>query len=117
MRFTEVGFKQIQIGTIMSGCGRSLVEVKIHAQPSLRRWSRQRPGISAPTRVGGSRPICFDDVFDGPAADRAAGVDLSLELQPAVVAQAHVPAGVNDCVHLLVEANGAFSVFPRRGQF
>lgn len=62
------------------------------------------------------RPVCFDDIFDGPAADRAARIDLSLQLEPAVVAQTHVPAGVDDGVHLLVEANGAFSVLASRGQ-
>lgn len=61
-------------------------------------------------------PVCFDDIFDGPPADRAAGVDLPLQLEPAVVAQTHVPAGVDDGVHLLVEANSAFTVLASRGQ-
>lgn len=65
---------------------------------------------------GRSRPICFDNVFNGPPAYGAAGVDLSLQLQPAVVAQTHVAAGVDDRVHLLVEADGAFTVFASRGQ-
>lgn len=61
-------------------------------------------------------PVCFDDIFDGPPADGAARIDLSLQLEPAVVAQTHVAAGVDDGVHLLVEANGAFSVLASRGQ-
>lgn len=65
---------------------------------------------------GPSRPVRLDDVLDGPPADGTARVDLPLELQPAVVAQAHVAAGVDDRVHLLVEADGAFSVFASRGQ-
>lgn len=63
-----------------------------------------------------SRPICFDYIFDGPPAYRTARVDLSLQLEAAVVAQTHVSTGVDDGVHLLVEANGAFSVFSSRGQ-
>lgn len=65
---------------------------------------------------GRSRPICFDNVFNGPPAYGAAGVDLSLQLQPAVVAQTHVAAGVDDRVHVLIEADGAFTVFASRGQ-
>lgn len=61
-------------------------------------------------------PVCFDDIFDGPPADGAARTDLSLQLEPAVVAQTHVAAGVDDGVHLTVEANGAFSVLASRGQ-
>lgn len=64
-----------------------------------------------------SWPVGFDDIFDRPPAYGATCIDLSLQLQPAVVAQTHVPTGVDDRVHLLIEANGAFSIFPSRGQF
>lgn len=63
-----------------------------------------------------SGPIRLDDIFDGPAADGAAGVDLSLELQPTLVAQTHVSAGVDDRVHLLVEAHRALPALPRQRQ-
>lgn len=64
-----------------------------------------------------SRPIRFDHIFDRPPAYWAARINLSLQLQPTVVAQTHVSAGVDDCVHLPVEADGAFSIFSSRGQF
>lgn len=44
-------------------------------------------------------------------------MDLSLQLKPTVIAQAHVSTGVDHRVHVLVKANGAFSVFSSRGQF
>lgn len=80
---------------------------------------RWRPAVEdvAPAQTSGpSRPIRFDNVFDGPPAYRAARVYQSLQLVPTVVAQAHVSAGVDDRVHFLVEANGAFSIFSSRGQ-
>lgn len=64
-----------------------------------------------------SWPICFDHIFNGPPAYWTACVDLSLQLQPAVIAQTHVSTGVDDRVHLLVKANGALPVLSRRGQF
>lgn len=82
------------------------------AKPGLRRWTHS----TCWNIWGPSRPICLDNVFDRPPAYGAAGVDLLLQLQAAVVAQTHVSAGVNDCVHLLVEADGAFSIFASGGQ-
>lgn len=88
--------------------------------PNLRArhgWHPAAVAVVAPVWTPGSlRPVCLDDVFDGPPADRAARIDLSLQLEPAVVAQTHVAAGVDDGVHLLVEANGAFSVLSSREQ-
>lgn len=88
--------------------------------PNLRVRHGRHPAVVvvvAPVWTPGSLwPVCFDDIFDGPPADGAARIDLSLELEPAVVAQTHVAAGVDDGVHLLVEANGAFSVLASRGQ-
>lgn len=61
-------------------------------------------------------PVCFDDVFYGPSADRTARIDLSLEFEAAVVAEAHVSTGVDDRVHILVKAYGALPVFTTKGQ-
>ena len=57
----------------------------------------------------GLRAVRLDDVLDGPPADGTAGIDLLLQLQAALVAQAHVATGVDDRVHLLVEAHGALA--------
>lgn len=89
-------------------------------QQSLRRSNRWYPTAEVTSPVWTfepSRPICFDNIFDRPPAYRTAGINLSFQLEPAVVAQAHMSAGVDNCVDLLVKANGAFSVFSCRGQF
>lgn len=96
---------------------RRISRVKIHVQLSLR---GEAGGVQKSQHLrfntSQSRPIGFDHVFDRPPAYGTAGVDLSLQLQPTVVAQTHVSTGVDDSVHLLVEANSAFSVFATRGQ-
>lgn len=51
--------------------------------------------------------VGLDDVLDGAAADGAAGVQGLLEAQAAGVAEAHVTARVDDCVHRVLIANGA----------
>lgn len=56
-----------------------------------------------------SGAVRLDDVLDGPSADGAAGIDLPLQLQAALVTQAHVAAGVDNCVHLLVKAHSALA--------
>lgn len=56
------------------------------------------------------RAVDFNNIFDDPAADRAAGVELLLQLKTAGVAEAHVSAGVDHRVHLAVKADGAFPV-------
>lgn len=50
--------------------------------------------------------VSLDDVLDGAAADRAAGVQGLLEAQAAGVAEAHVTTGVDDRVHSMFVANG-----------
>lgn len=56
------------------------------------------------------RPIDLDNILDGPPADGTAGPCLPSEPQAAAVAQAHVSARVDDCVHLAVEAHCALSI-------
>lgn len=85
--------------------GLSLVGVRTVVQQGLRR-----------EETDPSWPICFDHILDGPPAYGTACIDLSLELQPTVVAQAHVSTSVDDRVHLLIEADGALSAFASRGQ-
>lgn len=83
----------------------------------MEHWWSPAGEVAAPVLPSGpSRPISFDNIFNGPPAYWTAGVDLPLQLQAAAVAQAHVSTCVDDCVHVLVEANGAFSIFSNRGQ-
>lgn len=57
-------------------------------------------------------PLCaavgLDDVLDLPPADGTAGVGHLLELEAAGVAQTHVSTGVDDRVHHVFVADGAF---------
>lgn len=66
------------------------------------------------------RAVYLNNIFDDPSADWAAGIELLLQLKTAGVAEAHVSAGVDHRVHLVVKANGAFSVLAacwlRRGE-
>lgn len=104
----------------MSWCGLSpsVGQDPCPAKPEKGTQVASSTKVTAPVLTSGpSWPICFDHIFDRPPAYRAARVDLSLQLQPAVVAQTHVSAGVDHCVHVLVEADGALPVFSSRGQF
>lgn len=60
-------------------------------------------------------PVCLDDVFDCPPADGAARVGHLLEFEATGVAETHVSTGVEDGVHHVLVANGAF-VTPRAGR-
>lgn len=57
-------------------------------------------------------PVGLDNIFDCPSADGAARVGHLLEFEPAGVAETHVATGVEDRVHDVLVANGAF-VAPR----
>lgn len=52
--------------------------------------------------------VGLDDVLDGATADGAAGVQGLLEAQATGVTQAHVATRVDDRVHCVFVANGAF---------
>lgn len=78
-------------------------------------WERNTGGVRKKT-PDPSWSIRLDHIFNGSPAYRTACIDLSLQFQTAVVAQTHVSAGVDNSVHLLVKANGAFSIFTSRGQ-
>lgn len=52
--------------------------------------------------------VGLDDVLDGATADGAAGVQGLLEAQATGVAQAHVATRVDDRIHCVFIANGAF---------
>lgn len=52
--------------------------------------------------------VGLDDVLDGPAADGAAGVQSLLEAQATGIAEAHMATRVDDRVHRVLIANGAF---------
>lgn len=73
-------------------------------------------GILLGVKSGLSFPLCapigLDYVFDLPSADWTTGVGHLLELDAAGVAQTHVSAGVDDCVHQVLVADGAL-VTPR----
>lgn len=86
------------------------IKDQLCGQQSLRKKHRRRP------KKNPSRSIRLDHIFNGSPAYRTACIDLSLQFQTAVVAQTHVSAGVDNSVHLLVKANGAFSIFTSRGQ-
>lgn len=57
-------------------------------------------------------PVGLDDVFDCPPADGTARIGHLLEFETTGVAKTHVSTGVEDCVHYILVANGAF-VAPR----
>lgn len=63
-----------------------------------------------------SPPLCtavgLDNIFDLSSADGTACVGHPLEFEAARVAQTHVSAGVDDCVHRILVADGAL-VRPR----
>lgn len=72
------------------------------------------PSCPVPTTASAaalSAAVCFDDIFDGPSANGAAGIGHLLELQPAGIAETHVSTGVNDCVYHVLIADGAF-IYP-----
>lgn len=54
--------------------------------------------------------VDFNNVFDDPSADWAAGIELLLQLKTAGVAEAHVSAGVDHHIHLIVKADGALPI-------
>lgn len=53
-------------------------------------------------------PVGLDDVFDCPPADGAARVGHLLEFETTGVAETHVSTGVEDRVHHILIADGAF---------
>lgn len=53
-------------------------------------------------------PVGLDDIFDCPPADGAARVGHLLEFDATGVAETHVSAGIEHCVHHVLVANGAF---------
>lgn len=53
-------------------------------------------------------PVGLDDIFDCPPANGAARVRHLLEFETAGVAETHVPTGVEDRVHCILIADGAF---------
>lgn len=57
-------------------------------------------------------PIRLNYVFDLPSANWTTGVGHLLELDAAGVAQTHVSAGVDDCVHQVLVADGTL-ITPR----
>lgn len=59
-------------------------------------------------QVGLGTAVGLDDVLDGATADGTAGVQGLLEAQATGVAQAHVATRVDDCIHCVFIANGAF---------
>lgn len=76
------------------------------------------PPSYSPSRA--LRAVYFNNIFDDPSADWAAGVELLLQLKTTGVAEAHVSAGVDHRVHLAVKADSAFPVLAacwlRRGE-
>lgn len=56
--------------------------------------------------------VGLDDVFDCPPADGATRICHLLEFEATRVAETHVSAGVEDSVHHVLIANGAF-ITPR----
>ena len=65
-------------------------------------------GVQVGLCSGLGAAVGLDDVLDGATADGAAGVQGLLEAQATGVAQAHVATRVDDCVHCVFIANGAF---------
>lgn len=53
-------------------------------------------------------PVGLDDIFDCPPANGAARIGHLLEFETAGVAETHVPTGVEDRVHCILIADGAF---------
>lgn len=53
-------------------------------------------------------PVGLDDIFDCPPADGAACIGHLFEFEATGVAETHVSTGIEDCVHHILVANGAF---------
>lgn len=65
-------------------------------------------GVQVGLCSGLGAAVGLDDVLDGATADGAAGVQGLLEAQATGVAQAHVATRVDDRIHRVFIANGAF---------
>lgn len=63
----------------------------------------------------GLRAVYFNNIFDDPSADWATGIELLLQLKTTGVAEAHVSAGVDHGVHLIVEADSALPILAAQG--
>lgn len=58
--------------------------------------------------------VYFNDILYDSPADRAAGIDLLLQLKTTFVAETHMSTGVNNRIDLTVKANSALAIFAVR---
>lgn len=65
-------------------------------------------GVQVGLCSGLGTAVGLDDVLDGATADGAAGMQGLLEAQATGIAQAHVATRVDDRIHCMFIANGAF---------